>query len=402
LIYDAITVGGGLAGATLAKNLAERGYRVLVLERESRFKDRVRGEQMHPWGVSAARQLGVYDRLAATCGNQTRWWTTWIGGNPVFNRDLEMTAPHGVGSFNVYHPAMQEELLKLAQDAGAKVRRGAIVESVAPGQPARVQFRADGSTVSLDSRVIVGADGRNSQVRSWAGFSVSRDPDRLMIAGLLLEGVPAPEDATHLGVGMAGSTLIAPLGGKRARAYFLYRKGDGVRALSGERKIDEFMECCRSTGAPAAWWDSATPAGPLAEFNGADHWVDEPARDGVALIGDAAAASDPNWGTGLSLTLLDVLHLRDALCSSSDWNSAIHQYAVEHDRTYSVVHEATRCWAELVWTTGPAADERRNRVLSSLLTAPRGVPDVIGLGPESPVDEQARALLLGQAGATYA
>ena len=39
--YDVITVGCGLAGAALAKNLAERGHRVLVLEREPRFKDRV-------------------------------------------------------------------------------------------------------------------------------------------------------------------------------------------------------------------------------------------------------------------------------------------------------------------------------------------------------------------------
>jgi flavin-dependent dehydrogenase len=44
--YDVITVGGGLAGAGLAKVLAERGVRVLVIEREIAFRDRVRGEQM--------------------------------------------------------------------------------------------------------------------------------------------------------------------------------------------------------------------------------------------------------------------------------------------------------------------------------------------------------------------
>ena len=48
--YDIITVGGGLGGATLAKAMAEQGARVLVLEREPSFKDRVRGEQIHPWG----------------------------------------------------------------------------------------------------------------------------------------------------------------------------------------------------------------------------------------------------------------------------------------------------------------------------------------------------------------
>jgi hypothetical protein len=48
--------------------------------------------------------------------------------------------------------------------------------------------------------------------------------------------------------------------------------------------------------------------GPLAEFEGADHWVESPVKNGVALIGDAAASSDPSWVCGLSLTLLDVEH----------------------------------------------------------------------------------------------
>ena len=50
--YDLITVGGGLGGAALAKVLAEKGLRVLVIEREREFKDRIRGEIMWPWGVA--------------------------------------------------------------------------------------------------------------------------------------------------------------------------------------------------------------------------------------------------------------------------------------------------------------------------------------------------------------
>ncbi len=56
--YDIITVGGGMGGAALAKAMAEKGYRVLVLEREARFKDRVRGEWLAPWGVAEAQALG--------------------------------------------------------------------------------------------------------------------------------------------------------------------------------------------------------------------------------------------------------------------------------------------------------------------------------------------------------
>ena len=53
--YDIITVGGGLGGAALAKTMAEHSAKVLVVEREKQFKDRVRGEYMSPWGVAEAQ-----------------------------------------------------------------------------------------------------------------------------------------------------------------------------------------------------------------------------------------------------------------------------------------------------------------------------------------------------------
>ncbi len=402
MIYDAVIVGGGLAGSTLAKNLREHGHRVLVLERETRFKDRVRGEQMHPWGVSAAKSLGVYDDLLATCGNQTRWWTTWIGRQPAFNRDLQATAPHRVGSFNAYHPAMQETLLQLAEKAGAEVWRDATVDSVVAGSPPKVRVRHHGSTTFVQARIVVGADGRNSQVRARAGFPLMRDPDRLMTAGLLCEGVPAPEDTTHHGVAGDGATLIAPLGGRRARVYFIYRKEDGLRGLAGEGRVGDFLALCATCGIPPEWFADAKAAGPLAEFNGADHWVCRPARQGIVLIGDAAAATDPGWGTGLSITLRDVLTLRDCLLSNPNWEVAIDQYAVEHDRYRRALHDVTQCFAELLWTSGEAADERRRRLLPTLLTDASGLPDLLGLGPESPMTADMKRLFMGETHSAYA
>ena len=49
--YDVVVVGGGIAGSCLAGVLARGGLAVLLLERESAFRDRVRGELTWPWGV---------------------------------------------------------------------------------------------------------------------------------------------------------------------------------------------------------------------------------------------------------------------------------------------------------------------------------------------------------------
>jgi 2-polyprenyl-6-methoxyphenol hydroxylase-like FAD-dependent oxidoreductase len=397
MTFDAITVGGGLAGSVLAAALARAGHRVLVLECESQFKDRVRGENMLPWGVAAARRLGLVDDLIAAGGHQPRSWITYLFGNPVMNRDLHDTTPHGEVSLNIYHPSMQEALLERASRGGAEVTRRAKVVSVdaGPGRMPTVTFEHEGSRQTLSARVVVGADGRASQVRGWGGFKTQRNPDLLTIAGTLIQGTDVPDDAVHLAFGSGCATLVAPLGDRRARTYYVYPGAAGRRGLSGKNKVQEFIQLCKAAGVPESWFTGAESIGPLAEFQGADNWVESPAKNGVALIGDAAASSDPSWGCGLSLTLLDVEHLANALCTSGDWTTALNRYAKEHDEYYSALRRILGWMTELTWTPGPEADERRGRVFPRMMADPRGFPDSIGLGPFGPNDDKARRLVLG-------
>ena len=90
--YDLITIGGEIAGATLGRALTSHGARVLIVERESRFRDRVRGETVRPWGVAEARALGIADLLLDTCGQEVRWWRSSAVGVPgMLERDLIAT-----------------------------------------------------------------------------------------------------------------------------------------------------------------------------------------------------------------------------------------------------------------------------------------------------------------------
>ncbi len=103
--YDVITVGGGLAGSALATALARDGMRVLVLERTEVFQDRVRGEQVHPWGVVELKELGLYDLLLGSCGHELPWLDMFLWPEQIAHRDLRITTPQQAPEFSFYHPA---------------------------------------------------------------------------------------------------------------------------------------------------------------------------------------------------------------------------------------------------------------------------------------------------------
>jgi 2-polyprenyl-6-methoxyphenol hydroxylase-like FAD-dependent oxidoreductase len=134
----------------------------------------------------------------------------------------------------------------------------------------------------------------------------------------------------------------------------------------------------------------------LATFDGADTWVEHPYKEGVVLIGDAAAANDPTYGQGLSLTVRDVRVLRDALMSYQDWEVAGHTYAAERDRYYGVIHTVTRWWTQVFYEQGPVGDARRAKVLPLFMQDATRVPDHVFSGPELPADETVRRRFFGE------
>jgi 2-polyprenyl-6-methoxyphenol hydroxylase-like FAD-dependent oxidoreductase len=171
LQYDLVIVGGGLAGSSLGLNMAHAGAKVLILDREVRFRDRVRGEGIFPWGCAEARSLGIYEDLLARCGREITIWWRHLGAGQTADRDLTATTPRGLGTLNFRHEEMQEVLIGLAEEAGATVRRPAEVVGVTPGACPEVTLR-DGDRVT--ARLVVGADGRASRLcdvvawtRSW-------------------------------------------------------------------------------------------------------------------------------------------------------------------------------------------------------------------------------------------
>ena len=184
--YDLIIVGGGLAGSSLAIALAPLGVRILIVEQQNPFRDRIRGEVLMPWGSLEAKRLGIYDFLLESCAIEVPFYSRFRPGVPALVRDLAATTPANTCCMTFPHPAMQESLLARAATLGVEVRRGEAVAGVKSGEPARVRVGSDAADIS--ARLVVLADGRDSRLRSLVGFEVKRDPEQLISAGMVLDG----------------------------------------------------------------------------------------------------------------------------------------------------------------------------------------------------------------------
>lgn len=398
LCYDVAIVGGGMGGAALGGALAAAGLRVVILERERRFRDRVRGEGMHAWGVPEARALGIYEPMRDACGFEVPYSDLYVGDLLRTRRDFIATTPHGSPLLSVSHPRMQETLLEIAGARGAEIRRGAAVRHIRSGVRPVVTVDQDHWTSEIEARLVVAADGRQSATRRWGDFDTAHDPDDRLFTGVLLEGVDVAEDAWLIVLNPSNGqeSVLCNLGDGRVRVYLGYPRSAGHR-FAKPRDLPRFIEECVRTGVPRAAVEKARVVGPMASFSSADSWVPHPYSNGIALLGDAASTCDPSFGQGMALTLRGARLLRDHLLGSDDWECAANSYAEMQHREFMRVRTLEHWYRTLFLQTGPDADMIRVRALPGIEADASRIPDLFGMGPDAAVDEAARQRFFGEA-----
>ncbi len=268
--YDAVVVGGGPAGSTCARVLAQKGARVLLLERRRFPRPKLCGgclsERISPYLPEGWRRLVLNEIRGAILGC----------GEEFVERDAGRRVANIVdrGEFDLF-------LLEEARRAGAEVREGIEFTGFEGEGPLRV-LTTDGQ---IRTDFLVGADGFYSRVRKALGYS----------RGRFFRSVEFWTDLP-----LKGKVLIE-IGVVRRGYLWIFPKGNrvsvGLATADSEKPLHVLRERLRSH-----------PLFGRVEVKGAKGWMipfvlkEEELRLGrgrVLLVGDAGGLVDPLLGEGI-------------------------------------------------------------------------------------------------------
>ena len=305
-------VGGGMVGGALALGLAQQGFAVTVIDKQTpapfdaSAPPDVRISAISAASVELLRGLGVWESIEAMRCHPYRQLETWEWENAhvVFDaRELKLPLLGYMVENNVLQRALWEAL-----DAHPQVTLRV------PSSLRSIDFQADSHQLvfengeTLSAKLVVGADGANSRVRESAGIGIHAWHYQQACMLITVQCENDPGDSTWQHFTPTGPHAFLPLFDNWASLVW-YDTPARVRQLQSltlpqlQQEIGRHFPARLGRVTPVA-----AGAFPLTRRHALQY-----TRPGLALVGDAAHTIHPLAGQGVNLGYRDVDCLLDVL-----------------------------------------------------------------------------------------
>lgn len=342
---DVVIVGGGMVGGALALGLAQRGFTVTVIEKnapptfDATSVPDVRISAISASSVGLLKSLGVWDSVRAMRAHAYRQLETWEweSAHVAFNAaELELPELGYMVENNVLQLALWQALEAHAQ---VSLHVGASLKEMRHEETHASLTLTDDN--QYDARLVIGADGANSQVRQLAGIGVQAWQYQQSCMLISVQCVDDPGDSTWQQFTPTGPRAFLPLFDHWASLVW-YDTPARIRQLQGMNMAQLQQEIARHFPSRLG---EVTPlsagAFPLTRRHALQY-----VKPGLALVGDAAHTIHPLAGQGGNLGYRDVDALLDILSR-----------AREHDEEWSSLpvlkrYQARRRADNLIMQTG--------------------------------------------------
>ncbi|MCW0320944.1 3-demethoxyubiquinol 3-hydroxylase [Pantoea dispersa] len=309
--FDVVVVGGGMVGAALACGLAQQQFRVAVIERaepaafDASLAPDIRISAIGASSVALLRQLNVWPRVQAMRSAPYRKLETWEWQSAHVTFDAAALGIPELG-YMVENSVLQRALWEQMQQDGVTLLCPASLQALQAHSGGWQLQLDDGST--LDSQLVVGADGANSRVRQLAGIGVRGWNYAQSCMLISVECEHEAGDATWQQFTPDGPRAFLPLFDRHASLVW-YDAPARIRQLQNLPLSQLAKEVQANFPARVGRFQVKNAASfPLVRRHATRYVL-----PGLALVGDAAHTINPLAGQGVNLGYRDVDALIDTL-----------------------------------------------------------------------------------------
>jgi flavin-dependent dehydrogenase len=328
---DALVIGGGPAGSTMASFLAKRGHSVVVLERDHFPREHV-GESMLPFCYHVFEELGVLETMKERFVRKPGVRFIDIDGMTntawCFNRHIEDESNL---SFQVIRSEFDDVLLRNAERLGATVVEGTRVTDVSLGDDDGrhiVTATSGDGTTTYAPRFVVDASGRDTFMSNRLGTKTAhKELERTALSCTKWKGAKFKDtleqgliQIVYLGGEKQGWIWCIPLGNDRLSvgvvmntAYYRAQRARLLAAGEADWKRALYLEEIASAPFTRDVLEDAEMTGAL-QVNGDYSYVcHQKWGNGFALVGDASAFIDPIFSTGVYMAMKSAAIVSEAV-----------------------------------------------------------------------------------------
>jgi geranylgeranyl reductase family protein len=321
--FDVAVIGGGPAGSACAAFCAASGLRVVLIEREKFPREKVCGDCLNPECWPILRRLEIDQRVRSSPHGAL----DWVEFINVRDLHLRIDLPRGENAeIAIKRSAFDSILLERARELGTEVREARTLTSIEKSDGAWKLTTGD-ATAAFRTRVLVGADGRNSTVARLLGLLPRVTKERVALQA----HIPLPRgfgNRVVLQLLPGGYSGQAPVNETELNLC-LVGKPKSIRALQGWAMQHFDL-------APTQSWRTITPLTRSAL---------PPARENVFFVGDAARVVEPFTGEGIFYAL------RSGELAAAAATEMIRGNAAEAVRDHATQHAAIyrgRLWINVL------------------------------------------------------
>jgi 2-polyprenyl-6-methoxyphenol hydroxylase-like FAD-dependent oxidoreductase len=332
--FDVAIVGASLSGCTAAILLSRAGARVALIEKnpDPQAYKRVCSHFIQASAVPTIERIGLYEPILAAGGLRSRFHsrTPWGWIEPTEERRAYCLNLRR----SLLDPMLREAAAAqpnvqpmLGQSAVRLIRDGDAFGGVA------VRDR-DGNETEVVARLVVGADGRDSRVAELAEVREKTLPHNRLAYGGYFEG-PKPRFWPDGAVWLLDPDMAAAFPTDGGQTFYIAMthkdrapefKADPERAL---------VEHVAGVPEPPPIRESKCVAPVIGKIEMPNR-IRGPIAPGLALIGDAALATDPIFGVGCGFAFQSAEWLADsvspALRGIDSLDNGLRRYRKRHRR----------------------------------------------------------------------